>query len=196
MKVIEPFPVRRIAAISAAVLCSYLSVASHYHQIAQQDASGFGWGAPPPPVESFVEAALAIPGALAVLPIIVIGALAEDDLVTSGGIVLGAAFFWYCVGWYVDRDRTTLSTEDPPRIVVGYIQALRIASAILFPLGILAGLRVGNHFCANGVPPYWSELLNYGIFMSWVTLGTFFAWRRFRARWEQNHPAVRLRIWP
>lgn len=192
MKVLEPFPVRRIAAISTVLLCAYLSIAGGYHQIVQQADFGFGFGASPPPTEEFVEAVLAFPGLLAGLPIIVIGAVLKNDWVTRSGFVMGAAFFWYCIGWNIDCARTTLKNLQPPWIVVGYIRALQIASAILFPLCMLASVRLGVHFCAVGVPPYWSEILNYGILMFWVTLGTFFMWRRLRARWEQNRPPSRL----
>lgn len=194
MKTIEPFPVRRIAAVSAALLCAYFSGASFYHSIAQQDISGIGWGAPPPPADFFAEAVLAIPGILAGLPIILIGALTNSAWVTRTGVVLGATFFWYCVGWYIDCAR--LNTTEPPKIVVGYIKALRIASAIIFPFCILIGLRVGDHYCAVGVPPLWSELLICGILTFWVTLGTFFAWRRLRAHWKHRDQVVQLRIWP
>jgi len=194
VKAIEPFPVRRLAAVFAAAGCSYLALASHHHHIIQERVVGVGFGAPPPPTETFAEAFLAVPGILSGLPIIIVGSTTQKGWITSTGVVLGTAFFWYCVGWYIDSVRATLNAPQPPRYVVGYMRALVILSTIIFPLGVLAGFGIGNHSCASGAPPAWSEPVMYGIVMSWVSVGTFFAWLRFRRRWEQKHPPVRLQI--
>jgi hypothetical protein len=124
---------------------------------------------------------LAFPGLLAVSPLIV-GGLAFDRVwVSRVATTLGAAFFWYSVGCYVDCFRLDENAR-PHRLVRAYISALFYLSAVLFPFIALAGTRVGNHACIVGAPPAWADLLGYGIVMFWVTLGTFFAWRRF-----QNH---------
>lgn len=188
MKSIDRVPIRHIAAVLAVTICAYLSAASHYKAIAQQDPYSIGWGVPPPPSEVFAEALLATPGVLAGIPLIVMGATGELDWLTRTGVVLGAGFFWYCVGWYVDWSRD-LSPEPPPKIVAGYMRALTVVAAILFPLGVLAGFNVGSHVCAVGAPPAWSELVGYSILMFWISLGTFFTWLRFQARRNPNDPS-------
>jgi hypothetical protein len=124
----------------------------------------------------FVEAVLALPGVLVGLPVIIAGVVWDINWLTEGGLVLGATFFWYCAGWYADCSRGMVNSEKPPRVV---------ASTVIFPIMTLAGWNVGQHYCANGTPPLWSELLMYGIGMSWVTFGTFFGLRRFR-RWREQ----------
>jgi hypothetical protein len=75
--------------------------------------------------------------------------------------------------------------RKPPRVVAWYMSTLLVASTVIFPIMTLAGWNVGQHYCANGTPPLWAELLMYGIGMSWVTFGTFFGLRRFR-RWREQ----------
>jgi hypothetical protein len=184
VRFLEPFPVRRLAAICVVASCSYLALANYYAAMAQPDFS-WGFGAPPPPAGAFAEAFLELPGALAGLPLIVEGLALRRDWVVKSGLVLGAAFFWYCAAWYADRARGMVSSERPPRVVAFYMSSLFVVSAAIFPLVALAGLNVGRHFCANGAPPYWADVLMYGIVMFWVSLGTFFAWRRF-GQWRQQ----------
>ena len=188
MRALGPFPVRRIAAFGTAAACTYLGLANYYASMAQQDAYSWGFGAPPPPTSAFGEAFLAAPGLLAGLPLIITGAALGVDWLTHSGIVLGATFFWYCVGWYVDCARDMLDTDKPPRVISGYMSALVVVSAVIFPFAVLLGLNLGPHFCANGAPPYWSAVLMFGICMFWVTLGVFFGWRRFQ-RWRERRRA-------
>jgi hypothetical protein len=171
-----------------------LTIASHYQSIPDQDLYKWGFGAPPPPAEAFVEAFLAVPGVLAGLPIVIAGLALGLDWITRSGLVIGATFFWYCAGSYADWVRDMLDSPRPPRIVTGYMSALVVLSAVIFPFMVAMGFNVGRHFCANGVPPYWSELLMYGIQMFWVAQGTFFAWCRFRRGQQQKHPASQFRI--
>jgi hypothetical protein len=194
VRAIEPFPVRRLAAVCAAATCTYLALANHYAAMVQPDFFSLGFGAPPPPNGAFAEGFLELPGVLAGLPVIIGGSALGLDWVTHSGLILGATFFWYCAGWYADRARNIVNTETPPRVVAWYISTLAVISAVMFPVAALAGLNVGQHFCANGVPPYWSEVLTYGIVMSWVTVGTFFAWRRFRRWREQKRPPLVLGV--
>jgi hypothetical protein len=180
VKIIDRIPVRHVAAILAASACAYLCSISHYKAIAQQDPHSIWLGAPPPPVEAFIETFLAAPGFLAGLPFIVAGSLGDLAWLVSVGVAFGAGFFWYCVGWYIDCSYTALPMQ-PPKVIGGYMRALGLVSAILFPLGILAGFSSGNG-CAIGRPPGWAVLLEYGILMFWISLGAFFSWRRFQAR--------------
>jgi hypothetical protein len=180
---IEPFPLRRIASLSAGLACAYLSAASHYKAIAQQDfSSAIQWGIPAPPLESFAEGFLAIPGVLAGLPVIILGTISHIDWITSMGLCLGAAFFWYCAGWYIDSVRPGLQADQPPRFATIYMTLLAVGSLSLLPVGMLAGLNVGNHYCLVNMPPYWSEILGYGILMFWLTIGAFFGWRTLRGQ--------------
>jgi hypothetical protein len=62
-----------------------------------------------------------------------------------------------------------------------HLRALRVISVVLFPLGLIEGMRVGEEgWCANGKPPFLAELLIYGIGMAWISVGTWFAWQKFR----------------
>ncbi|HLJ87325.1 MAG TPA: hypothetical protein VKZ53_10920 [Candidatus Angelobacter sp.] len=187
MCAIKTLPIRRLAAICAAAACAYLSIASHFHIIVQQDLSSVGWGAPAPPVETFLETLIAAPGVLAGLPVIVAGLSANNDWLTGAGVVLSAGFFWYCVGWYIDCSRATLSAKQPPEIVLGYMKTLTLASAILFPLGVFAGFHVGHHFCAVDAPPYWSEMLSYSIVMAWITVGASCELLRRHSIWKYKN---------
>ena len=190
MRIIRPFPVRRLAALCAATSCSYLELAT-YHQRTPQDS--WGIGAPPPPAEAFLGAFLAVPGLLAGLPLIMAGIALGLDWITRCGLVIGATFFWYCAGSYADWTRDVLDTPRLPRIVTGYMSALVVLSVVALPLWVAMGFNLPP-FCANGAPPYWSALLMYGILMFWVGLGTFFAWCRFRRWRQQKHPASQFRI--
>jgi hypothetical protein len=185
MRRLGSVPVRWLAAVSAALLGSYLDLAAHYRVVAQENP--YGWGAPPPPAESFFAAVLEVPGSLAGSPVIALGLFLDREWITMAGLILGATFFWYCVGWYFDVAQNLSDNERPPKIVQMHLSALVYLSAALFPFGCFACYNVGHHFCAVGVPPLWSELLTYGIVMSWLTLGTFFAWRRFQLRRENRH---------
>lgn len=81
-----------------------------------------------------------------------------------------------------------LNTDKPPRVIGGHMSALVGVSAVIFPFGVLLGLNVGSHVCANGAPPYRSAVLMYGIYMFWLTLGVFFGWSRFQRRRERRRP--------
>jgi hypothetical protein len=179
-------PIRYVAALTAAGVCACLAIAIHAQPPMQPDYQGFEIGAPPPPITQFAEAFLVIPGVLAGLPVALTGAVLGIEWITQLGLVLGAAFFWYCVGWHVDSIRDPSSSESPPAIVRWYLSALMILSIVLLPFGVLVGLKLGVHSCANGVPPYWVELLSYGISMFWITLGPFFGWLHLRERREQK----------
>ena len=194
MRTALSIPIRYVAAMAAAAVCACLAISMHNQAPTQQDYAGIAIEAPPPPITQFAEAFIVIPGVLAGLPLALSGALLGIEWITQIGLILGAAFFWYCVGWHVDSTRDVFRSEKPPAIVRWYLSALMIVSVILLPFGVLVGLNLGVHSCANGVPPYWVELLSYGILMFWVTLGMFFGWLRFRARREQRHPSVAFRI--
>jgi hypothetical protein len=192
MKALEPFPVRRLAALCTAAGCTYLGLANHYAAMAQPDF--FGFGAPPPPNGAFVAGFLELPGVLAGLPIILSGSVLGLDWVTEIGQILGATLFWYCAAWYTDCSRNIAGVEKPPRFVVWYMSTLVVISAVIFPFVAVAGVNVGHHFCANGASPYWADVLMYGIVMFWVTVGTFFACHRFRRWREQKRPPLVLGI--
>lgn len=193
MRHLHPIPVRRLAAISTALVCSYLDLAAHYGVSAQQNP--YAWGAPPPPTESFFAAVLEVPGTLAGSPLIALGLVLDREWIAVAGLVLGATVFWYCVGWHFDFAQSLSDNERPPKIVRMYLSALVYLSAALFPLGCIACYNVGHHFCAVGAPSLWSELLTDGIVMSWITVGTFFAWRPYQLRKEnRNEPRTLLEL--
>jgi hypothetical protein len=189
-----PIPVRYAAALGAATVCACLAIMLHYQTPGVQENEGFMIGAPAPPPVYFAEAFLVIPGAVAGLPLAVTGAILEREWLAQTGLVLGATFFWYCVGRHIDSNRGALLSEKAPPIVRWYMSALIGTSVVLFPLSILAGLRLGVHSCANGAYPYWVDLLSYGILMFWITVGTYFGWRRRQARKEQEHSPALFRI--
>jgi len=176
----KPFPLRRLLAITIFAICVSLSISNHYNtRIIQDSENQFFFEAPPPPTGSFPQAFLVAPGTLVGLPLVILGSLLESDLVMSGGIILGAAFFWYCVGWIIDCAFEFTPHENPPRFVRLHLRVLSLVCAVLFPFGLLVGMRIGHHYCSNGVPPYWSELLGYGIVMFWISLGASFELLRF-----------------
>jgi hypothetical protein len=187
VKIIDRVSVRHIMAVLATSASGYLSAVSHYKEIAQQDPYSIGFGTPPPPVEAFIEAFIAAPGILAGLPFIVAGGLSDVAWLVNLGVAFGAGFFWYCVGWYVDCSHSA-SPIQPPKIIRGFMRALTIVAAVLFPLGILAVFSSGNG-CAFGRPPHWVVSLEYGILMFWISLGAFFTWRRFQARRAMHRPS-------
>jgi len=141
---------------------------------------------PPPPPSFFVEGFLVTPGILAGCPFILAGLLFGVDWLTQLGLILGAAVFWYCAGWQLDAAQTNVRSDDPPTLVRWYLMGVRVLSLIVLPFGLLAGFNLGVHYCANGVPPYWVELLSYAVLMVWVTLGTFFTWLRFKRTGAKN----------
>jgi len=150
------------------------------------------FGAPPPPIVYFAEAVLVMPGAVAGSPFALTGAILEIEWLAQFGLVLGAAFFWYCVGWHIDRARNIVQYDKAPAVVRFYLSALVVLSFLLFPVGLLAGIRLGVHSCGTGVPPYWAEVLGYGIMMTWISVGTFFGWRSFRDRIARRQPSTFL----
>jgi hypothetical protein len=180
MRLWRPLPVRPILPLSVATVCTYLAFSNHFASISRGPVDSFGWGAPPPPPEAFLEVILVFPGIPAGLPLIIAAVASGSTRVVHIGSILGATFFWYGVGWYVDLGRGLLEADRPPAGLACYMSALRIISVILFPLGVLSGLSVGNHLCAIGAPPIWSETLMYGITMTWISLGTVLAYLRYR----------------
>ncbi len=179
MRAIVPIPARRILASGIAALCIWLAISAHYQAVTQPATEGL-WGAPSPPLASFLEAFLVIPGALAGSALALPGAIFDLEWLTQIGLVLGAYFFWYCVGWEIDIARVLAQSESRPAIVRWYLSAVIVVSFILLPIGILAGTNLGIHSCGVGVPPYWVGLIGYGIMMFWITLGCYFGWLRFQ----------------
>ena len=175
----KAFPVRRLLTIGIVAICVSLAISNHYTKISQGPKNEFCVGAPPPAAGAFPEAILVTPGTIAALPLILLGSTLESGFFLQGAMILGAAFFWYCVGWVIDCALGLVPRETPPRFVTLHLRVLSVASAVLFPFGLLRGLQVGNHFCANHKPPYWSELLMYGIGMVWISLGASFELLRF-----------------
>ncbi len=188
----RPFRVRYYLAATIFAISIGLAISNQYAQIANQKAwNNIGFGAPAHRYGTFLEEILTLPGFLAGLPLIIAGIVVESNWFAEGGLILGAAMFWHCVGWYVDCARGAAAKEQPPKILVIHLRILMIASVILFPVGLLIGMKVGDYFCADGKPPFWADLLSYGIFMAWITLGVFFAWTKFR---QMNKPGLPLLI--
>ena len=178
----KPLPLRHLLAIAIAITCISLAISSYSTEVSRQDAQNgiVEWGAPPPPMGAYLETILAIPGSLVAAPLMVVAAVFESSWPFQFAIVFGATFFWYCVGWCIDCVTGAVEQDTPPKFVLIHFSALRIVSAILFPLFVLEGFRVGGYFCAIGKPPYWSEMLMYGIAMVWITIGASFALQKFR----------------
>lgn len=191
MSKVRTIPVRFAAALGMAGVCICLVIAAHHQRALQKDyVSTMPFGAPPPPAVEFAEAFVAIPGVLAGLPLVIAGGILGFDSIVQTGMILGAAFFWYCIGWQVDYAHAEGNIGEPPVFVRWYLSALIILSVIFLPLGVLAGLNLGVHSCAVGVPPYWAEVLSYGIVMFWLTIGAYFGWLRWRVRREQTRPTT------
>ena len=176
----RPVPLRNIIATTAAILCIVLAISNYYAEQIQND-EGAEWmiGAPPPPLGVFPQAALTFPGYLIAIPLLILGSAFEAAWPAAVGMVVGAVFFWYCVGWTIDCARGATDKDNPPKYVLFYFSILRCASSAIFPFALLAGFNVGNHFCANGARPFWSDLLLYGIGMIWITIGASFTWQKF-----------------
>lgn len=191
MKPSQPIPVRHVAAFGITTLCGWLAALVHIQAVSYPTSEPL-LIAPPPPAASFPQAFLVMPGVLAGSPLALLGAIFEREWLMQTGLVLGSGFFWYCVGWRVDSARGILTAEKAPVIVRWYLSALIMVSIILLPFGIIAGLRLGIHSCAVGVPPYWVELVGYGMVMFWVTLGCFFGWQRYRSGRNRNDSVLSL----
>jgi hypothetical protein len=178
----KPAPLRHLVAIGIGAMCIALAISNHYAGVARQNASSdFIFQTPFPPDGVFLEGALAFHGLISGLPLIIAGAEHESEWLLECGQILGAIFFWYCVGWWVDCVRGSVERDTPPRFVLIHLRALRVISVVLFPLGLIEGMRVGEEgWCANGKPPFLAELLIYGIGMAWISVGTWFAWQKFR----------------
>jgi hypothetical protein len=131
-----------------------------------------------------------MPGVLAGLPLVILGATFDHEWLTQTGLVLGDAFFWYCIGWQIDCTRGLVQTDERPRIVRWYLSAMTVASIIFLPFDILAGINLGVHSCAVGIPPYWAELVGYGIVTFWITIGCYFGWLRFRDSRKQRYSLI------
>lgn len=179
----KPRPVRHWLAFAVAIICTALTFLN-FHQALSQIDSSTEWvlGAPPPPPGTFIEEAIAAPGYLASLPLMIVSAVFQEPEVLDFSLIPGAVFFWYCIGWCLDCQRGACERDSPPTVVVIYLAVLQTASLILFPLLCLMGLRVGEHFCVDGAPPFWSELLIYAILMIWTTIGAFLGWQNFRKK--------------
>jgi hypothetical protein len=178
----KPAPLRHLIAIGIAAMCIVLAISNHYAEIARQNAgSDFMFETPFPPDGVFLEGALVFPGLISGSPLIIAGAEHDSEWLLESGQILGAIFFWYCVGWWVDCVRGSVERDMPPTFVLIHLRALRVMSVVLFPLGLIEGMRVGEEgWCANGKPPFLAELLIYGIGMAWISAGTWFAWENFR----------------
>jgi len=175
----KPFPVRRLLTIAMVAICVSLAISNHYSKFSQGPENEFCFGAPPPAAGAFPEAILVAPGTIAVFPLMLLGSTLESGFCLQGAMILGAAFFWYCVAWVIDCALGLVPRETPPRFVTLHMRVLSVAGAVLFPFGLARGLQVGTYFCANNKPPYWSELLMYGIGMVWISLGASFELLRF-----------------
>jgi hypothetical protein len=188
---LKPLPIRRIVAVALVALCICLAFANHYDSvIAEQAPADWGFGAPPPPLGQFLEAFLVMPGTPAGLPVMVIGWSHGPDWLVDLGLILGAAFFWYAVAWYVDWSRGATDTDKAPKLVRAYLSTLQVLSVLVFPLVVCEGFSIGRHFCASGVPPLWAEQVMFGIMMTWVTIGAFFACHNFRKKRELGLQAL------
>jgi hypothetical protein len=188
----KPFPVRRVLAIVITAICIYLAISNHYNAISQHPDDNFGFGAPAPPDGAFPEAFLIAPGAIVVLPILMTASLFEPELLLTIALIISAAFFWYCVGWVIDCALGSTTCDAPPKFVTRYLRVLSIVCVGLFPFGILKGMYVGTYFCANGKPPYWSELLMYGIAMFWISLGASSELLRFLQSRQVEHQRLNI----
>jgi hypothetical protein len=120
---------------------------------------------PPPPTAYFPETFLALPGILAGLPLVVAGVAWNRDWLVEAGLIIGAVFFWYCVGWKIDAARAVITEEKLPMMVRWHLTGLILLAIVLLPLGLVVGLGLGVHSCASEVPPYWVELVSYAILM-------------------------------
>jgi hypothetical protein len=188
----RPISLRHLLAIAIAITCTILAISNHDAEVSRQDAqNGFiEWGAPPAPTGAFLEPILATPGLLVAAPLMLVAAVFESSWPLQFALVFGTTFFWYCVGWWIDCVRGAVEGDTPPKFVRIHFSALRIVSVVLFPIFLLEGFRVGNYFCAIGKPPFWSEMLLYGIAMVWITIGAWFAGKKFRASHTKSLPRL------
>lgn len=189
----QTVPLRRIVPVGIAGLCCWFAAVLHFEAATLAPSNGLLIGAPPPPTAAFPEAFLVIPGAFAGSPLALTGAIFDIEWLTQTGLIFGACFFWYCVAWHIDSARGILQDKAPPAIARRYLSAMITISVILLPLGILSGLKLGVHSCANGVPPYWVELVDYGMVMLWITIGCYFGWLRYRAARRARESFISLR---
>ncbi len=177
----RPIPLRNVIAFAVAAICVGLAISNYYEEISLQEAFGnYGFGAPPPPIGVFPFALLVVPGFLSGSFLIIAGAVMDLRWLLDGGQILGAIFFWYSVGWWIDCFRGSAERETPPVFVLIHLKALRIVSMILFPIDLWVGFNVGNSFCANNKPPFIPTLMIYGIQMVWVSIGAWFTLQNFR----------------
>jgi hypothetical protein len=188
----RPIPVRRAVTFGITSICGWLAAVVHFQSVSYL-ASDLLWVAPSPPIASFPEGFLVMPGLLAGLPLVILGATLDQEWLTQTGLVLGAGFFWYCIGWQIDSTRGLVHDNETPRFVRWYLSALIVVSIILLPFDVLAGINLGVHSCANGVPPYWVELVSYGIVTFWITIGCYFGWLRFRDARKQRYSLISLK---
>jgi len=188
----QPIPTRHVLAFGILGICGWLAVLLHFQSVSYLEGDLL-WVAPPPPIASFPEGFLVMPGVLAGLPLIALGATLNHEWLTQAGLVLGAAFFWYCIGWQLDCMRGLVRTDERPRIVRWYLSALIVVGIILLPFDILAGINLGVHSCAVGIPPHWAELLGYAIVTFWITIGCYFGWLRFRDSRKQRYSLISLK---
>ena len=179
---VSPIPIRRIAGAVALVLCTVLAISNHYESLLAQPPDWISFGAPAPPSGAFLLGFLAFPGLLVGLPFVLAGAYLNLDWVAELGFILGAAYFWYSVGWYADCSLSLSDRDSPPRYVTLHIAVLEWIGVISMPFLLLAGLKLGEHMCAVGVPPLWSEIVMFCIVGTWATVGSFLVFSRLRQR--------------
>jgi len=181
-------PIRNVLAISAVAIvlfAAYLkgiarSEPTTTQGIPAQEEVIVDWDleTPAPPPSSFLLTFLVVPGFFTALHLFIPASVLGPEWLGLVSIAPGVGFFWFCVGWYVDRSRG-LRPDKVPAWLATYMRILRWLSVVLFVLGLLAGLRLGDHW---GGPPYWSLVVMYGIFMTWASIGMFFCYREWQRR--------------
>jgi hypothetical protein len=195
-------PARYLAVFLTISFYILLSFQIRYAEVSEQQIqrgnssqfTGVGWGfAPPPPIGVYVREAIVVPGVLAALPFLVVAILFESEFVARICLVVGAAFFWYALFWYADRARGLIKSNTPPKHISMYLMVARVGSLILLPFIAWRGFSLGVHYCAYGVPPYWSEVAMYGIVLVWATVGSYYAWTSYTDR-HRERDLVRLSL--
>ncbi len=129
---------------------------------------------------SLLEWILFLPGAILTFPVLSFAESHALPWLNDLGWVIGGALFWFCVGSEIE---TGLAERRQPLRVRAYMKTLRLLSLLALPFALLAGLRLGQHYCAVGAPEGWVEIVSYGIVMFWIALGCYsFFMRRAEKR--------------
>jgi hypothetical protein len=89
---VKQLPIRWLMALSIAAICTCLAFSAYFYNLAQQDRPYWGFEAPPPAPAEFIEEALAAPGYLAGLPLIIVGSWFGPEWIAQLGIILGRRF--------------------------------------------------------------------------------------------------------